>query len=115
MVSYLHQRKKGGNEMEERKDRSVQKAAALLKKHEKALRRELGKSADDLLTPKQVADELSTIVPHLGDLVRQGWLAPAPDKDVGHAHQYYRWRVEFVKRYRTTYKKAARSEGENAA
>lgn len=101
--------------MEERKDRTVQKAADLLKKHEKALRRELGKSAEELLTPKQTANELNTPVPNLGDLVRQGWLAPAPDKDVGHAHQYYRWRVEFVKRYRTTYRKAAQSEETNAA
>src|SRR2546429_8885053 len=91
--------------MQERKDRTVQKAADLLKKHEKALRRELGKSAEELLTPRETAEELKTAVPLLGDLVRQGWLAPASGKDVGHAHQYYRWRVEFVKRYRQTYKK----------
>lgn len=104
--------------MKERKDRTVQKAADLLKKHEKALRRELGKSAEELLTPRQVAEELfgyADQVTRLGDIVRQGWLAPAPEKDVGHAHQYYRWRVEFVKRYRTTYKKAAQSEEKSVA
>jgi len=92
----------------EEKNRSVEKATKLLKKYEKALVRELGKSAEDLLTPKQTALVLfedESKVPRLGDLVRQGWLAPAPDRDVGHAHQYYRWRVEFVKRYRQTYKK----------
>jgi hypothetical protein len=95
--------------MEERKDRTVQKAAKLLKKHEKTLRRELGKSAEELLTPRETASELfsdADKVTLLGDLVRQGWLAPAPNKDVGHAHQYYRWRVEFVKRYRRTYNKS---------
>ena len=104
--------------MGEKKNRTVQKAAKLLEKHEKALRRELGKSAEDLLTPSQVAEALfgyADQTPRLGDLVRQGWLVPAPEKDVGHAHQYYRWRVEFVKRYRTTYKKAAQSEEKNAA
>ena len=92
--------------MQESKDRTVQKAAKLLQKHEKSLKKELGKSAEELLTPRETASELfsnADKVPLLGDLVRQGWLAPAPDKDVGHAHQYYRWRVEFVKRYRTTY------------
>src|ERR1041385_7267534 len=94
--------------MQESKNRPVQKAAKLLQKHEKAIRRELGKSAEDLLTPRQAAKELFSDegkVRWLGDLVRQGWLAPAPGKDVGHAHQYYRWRVEFVKRYRRTYTK----------
>lgn len=94
--------------MEESKDRTVQKAFKMLKKHEKSLIRELGKSAEDLLTPRQAALALfedEHKVARLGDLVRQGWLAPVPDKDVGHAHQYYRWRVEFVKRYRQTYRK----------
>jgi hypothetical protein len=102
----------------EEKDRTVQKAVKLIKKHEKMLIRELGPSAFELLSPKQTAKELlrdEHKVSQLGDLIRQGWLAPAPDKDVGHAHQYYRWRVEFVKRYRTTYKKAAQSEDKNAA
>ncbi len=99
----------------EEKDRTVQKAVKLLKKHEKAFKKELGPVAFELLTPIQTANELSVGVPRLGDLVRQGWLAPVPGKDVGHAHQYYRWRVEFVKRYRTTYKKAAQSEEKNAA
>lgn len=102
----------------EEKDRTVQKAAKLLKKHERALIKELGTAAMELLTPKQVAMELfanERKVSLLGDLVRQGWLAPAPDKDVGHAHQYYRWRVEFVKRHRTTYKKAAQSEEKSVA
>jgi len=99
----------------EEKDRTVQKAGKLLRKHEKSLIRELGASAFDLFTPAQTANELNVGVPRLGDLVRQGWLAGAPDKDVGHAHQYYRWRVEFVKRYRTTYKKAAQSEEKSVA
>lgn len=102
----------------EEKDRTVQKAVKLLKKHEKMLIRELGASAFELLTPKQTAKELlgfESKVSQLGDLVRQGWLAAAPDKDVGHAHQYYRWRIEFVKRYRTTYKKAAQSEEKSVA
>jgi len=91
--------------MEDKKKRSVNKATTLLEQHEAALIKELGPSAFDLLSPRQVASELEVDVPRITDLVRQGWLEAAPGQDVGHAHQYYRWRVEFVKRYKTTYQK----------
>lgn len=86
------------------KKRVVKKATELLQQHEASLIKELGPAAFELLSPRQVADELGVTVPRITDLVRQGWLEAAPGRDVGHAHQYYRWRVEFVKRYRTPYK-----------
>ena len=88
---------------EQEKKRSVKKATDLLRQHETALIKELGQSAFQLLSPRQAASELDMPVPRLTDLVRQGWLEAAPGQDVGHSHQYYRWRIEFVKRYKTIY------------
>jgi hypothetical protein len=88
------------------KDRTVLRAVKLLEEHKVSLIESLGASAFDLLTPKQVAGVLSIDVSRITDLTRQGWLASAPEEyDVGNAHLYYRWRVEFVKRYKTSYKK----------
>jgi hypothetical protein len=96
--------------MTKQKDREVLRAKPLLEKHRSALIEDLGAAAFDLLTPKQTANVLGVDVPRISDLVRQGWLASAPTEyDAGHAHQYYRWRVEFVKRYKTTYKKKEQS------
>jgi hypothetical protein len=89
----------------EKKDRTVKKAAILLDKHEAALIKELGSKSFDLLTPKQTADRIDIPVGRLGDLVRQGWLASIPELNAGSANLYYRWRVEFVKRYRAPYGK----------
>ena len=89
---------------EQEKTRVVGKAAKLLQEHEATLIKELGPTAFDLLSPRQTAEALAIPVPRITDFVRQGWLEPAPGQDVGHAHQYYRWRVEFVKRYKATYK-----------
>lgn len=94
--------------MKEKNDRSVKRAATLLEQHRTAIIDELGPAAFELLSPKQVADELKIGVPRMTDLVRQGWLAGVPGHDVGHAHQYYRWRVEFVKRHRSTHEKEKR-------
>lgn len=93
-----------------KKDRTVLRAKPLLEQHKTSLIEEMGTAAFDLLTPKQVADILGVSASRLPDFIRQGWLASAPEEhDVGHAHLYYRWRVEFVRRYRTTYKKREQS------
>ena len=93
-----------------KKKRSVSKAATFLAQYETALIKELGQAAFELLSPRQVAVELAISVPRITDLVRQGWLEAASGQDVGHAHQYYRWRVEFVKRYKRTYQKEKNNE-----
>lgn len=80
----------------------VKRVAPLLKEHKAEIMEELGASAFDLLSPKQVEKQLGAAP---SELTRQGWLEPAPeDKNVGPAHLYYRWRVEFVKRFRKPYK-----------
>lgn len=84
------------------------KAQRLLDTHEASVIKELGPAAFELLTPAQTARELSVEPSRISDLVRQGWLAGAPGKDVGMAHQYYRWRVEFVKRYKASRKKESK-------
>lgn len=91
----------------ERDKHVVQKVPGLLDKHKAEIMEELGKSAFDLLSPKQVATELDVDTRKLPDLVRQGWLAPAPVPSIGTANLYYRWRVEFVKRHKKTYQKSA--------
>lgn len=90
----------------ERDKHEVLKVPELLEKHKADIMEELGKSAFDLLAPRQVAKELNDMdARRLPDLVRQGWLAPAPVPPIGTANLYYRWRVEFIKRYRRTYSK----------
>lgn len=87
-------------------DRTVKKVPALLEQHQLSLIEELKSSAFDLLSPAQVADELELDhTKELTDLVRQGWLVAAPGQQIGPANRYFRWRVEFVKRYKRTYNK----------
>lgn len=89
----------------------TEKAKKLLEEHESEIIKQLGPKAFELLTPAETAQELglkerkgkpATI--HIPDLIRQGWLEPAPGKNIGSAYQYYRWRVEFVKQFKRTYK-----------
>lgn len=90
----------------ERDKHKVLKTDELLEAHKAEIMESLGNSSFDLLSPKQVATELGGIdTKKLPDLVRQGWLAPAPVPSIGTANLYYRWRVEFIKRYRRTYNK----------
>lgn len=84
--------------------RKVKRAESLLKAHKAEIMEELGASAFDLLTPNEVKTQLGT---GPTELTRQGWLEPAPGKDIGPAHLYYRWRVEFVKRFRKPYKNSS--------
>lgn len=92
----------------ETKDKHVVgRAAQLLEEHELEIIKELGASAFDELSPKEVADILGyTKTKHLTDLVRQTWLAPIPGKKIGSANLYFRWRVEFVRRYKKRYGKS---------
>jgi hypothetical protein len=87
------------------KERSTRKVATLLEQHEEALKAELGASAYDLLSPRQTSVILGVEPGRITDLTRQGWLEPAPVEKIGPAKLYYRWRVEFVRRYRKTYSK----------
>lgn len=80
--------------------RPVKKIEKLLQLHEVEIVRELGPTAFDLLTPQEVASELDINAKIIPDLLRQGWLEPVPGKSIGSAYQYYRWRVQFVKRFR---------------
>lgn len=84
----------------------VAKVPALLEQHRGGIIEEMGASAFDLLTPAQVASELGVSVSTLPDLVRQSWLAGSGQK-AGNAHLYYRWRVEFARRYRKPYGRKA--------
>lgn len=90
---------------ETQKHRLTKKAGKLLAEYEAPLIKEMGATAFDLLSPRQVALELGIDVPRVTDLVREGWLEGVPGHDVGHAHQYHRWRVEFVRRHRGQRKK----------
>jgi hypothetical protein len=78
--------------------RTSQKAQELIQQHKGAIIEELGPHAFDLLTPQEVATELEIETKRIPEYIRWGWLDPVPGKDVGSAHQYYRWRVESVKR-----------------
>lgn len=91
----------------ERDKHIVQKVPGLLDRYRSEIIEGLGKSSFDLLSPKQVAAELNVDTRKLPDLVRQGWLTPAPVPAIGTANLYYRWRVEFVKRHKRTYQKSA--------
>jgi hypothetical protein len=83
-------------------DRIADKIAGLLDTHKTAIIEELGVSAFDILPPKEVAIMVGVAGSRIPDLIREGWLEPAPGKDIGQAHQYYRWRVVFVQRFRKT-------------
>jgi hypothetical protein len=81
--------------------RDSDKAKRLLAEHETSIIKQLGSRAFDMLTPAEVAIELRLeSTRRIPELMRLGWLESVPDKDVGKAHQYYRWRVEFVKKYK---------------
>jgi hypothetical protein len=87
------------------KQHKNEKAKRLVTKHQLEIIEELGPRALDLLTPGEAAGVLDIETMRIPDLIREGWLAAAPGKDIGSAHQYYRWRVELVKRYRRRYEK----------
>lgn len=89
---------------ETKEKRVTQKALRLLELHENEIIKELGASAFELLTPKRAAQEIGILPKSITDLVRQKWLASVPDENAGPAHLYYRWRVEFVKRYKLKHK-----------
>lgn len=90
--------------MKERK--KADRAKDLLDKQKTTIIEELGQSAFDLLPPRETAELIGVEAKRIPDLLREGWLEPAPGKDVGHAHQYYRWRAVFVQRFRRTRQKA---------
>jgi hypothetical protein len=82
----------------------TRKTFALLDKHKTEIIEELGAKAFDLLSPRQTREELDVDRTRIPDLVRRGWLEAAPaEYNVGPAHFYYRWRVEFVKRFKRTH------------
>ena len=90
-------------------DRVSKKVTLLLKEHKAEIIESLGASAFDLLTPQEAARLIGLdTTKGIPELIRQGWLEPAPGKDIGTAHQYHHWRAEFVKRYKTNRQKVAR-------
>lgn len=95
--------------MTEKRDKhAVEKVPKLLDDHKNTLIEELGPRAFELLSPRQVMEELGISKgARIPDLIRQGWLEPAQGQDIGPAHLYYRWRVEFVKRFKRSYKRSA--------
>ena len=80
----------------------VDKVLDLLRQHQSTLIEELGVSAFELLTPAETSAIVGLSTDRFPDLLREGWLAAVPGKQIGRAHLYYRWRAEFVKRYRLT-------------
>ncbi len=102
--------------MTKNKHKPVERAKTLLESHKFELIAELGHTAFDLLTPREAADILEVNTKLLPDLIRQKWLEAVPGKNIGSAHQYYRWRVEFIKRYRGHYKRTNKAtQNENRA
>lgn len=92
--------------------RKVKKVPELLRLHKDTIINELGPRAYELLTPSQVRSELdidSGKKAALPDLIRQEWLEPAHGYDAGPAHLYYRWRVEFIKRFKGKHEKPKKS------
>lgn len=87
------------------RDRKAERVSSLLEAHKTELIEELGPRAFDTLTPQETAQIAGVDAKRLPDLLREGWLEPIPGKDVGRAHQYYRWRAVFVQRYRRTRQK----------
>lgn len=87
------------------RDRKAEKITSLLEAHKIGVIEELGPRAFDMLTPQETAQIAGVDAKRLPDLLREGWLEPIPGKDVGRAHQYYRWRAVFIQRYRRTRQK----------
>ena len=83
-------------------DRRAEKIASLLAAHKGAIIEQLGASAFDVLTPQEAATLAGVDTKRVPDLIREGWLEPVPGKDIGRAHQYYRWRAVFVQQFRKT-------------
>lgn len=83
-------------------DRKVEKVADLLEQQKTAVIEQLGPRAFEILTPYETAQVIGIDVKRLPDLIREGWLEPVPGKDIGRAHQYYRWRATFVHQLRKT-------------
>jgi hypothetical protein len=100
--------------MTDNSHKPVKKAQEMLAQHQLAIIQELDGRAFDLLTPRETAAVLGIDASRIPDLIRQKWLEGAPGKKLGSANQYYRWRVEFVKRYRGTYKPKEKSHEEMA-
>lgn len=86
-------------------ERKADKVANLLDTHKTAIIEQLGPAAFDILTPQETAQVAGIDVKRIPDLIREGWLEPVPGKDIGRAHQYYRWRAVFVQRFRKTRQK----------
>lgn len=83
-------------------DRKADKIASLLATQKSIIIEQLGASAFDVLTPHEAATVAGVATNRLPDLIREGWLEPVPGKDIGRAHQYYRWRAVFVQQFRKT-------------
>jgi hypothetical protein len=86
-------------------DRKAEKIVSLLAAHKGDIIEQLGVSAFDVLPPRETAAIVGVKVDRIPDLIREGWLEPIPDKDIGQAHQYYRWRAVFVQQFRNTRQK----------
>ena len=86
-------------------DRKSDKVTTLLDRHKTEVIEELGPTAFDILTPHETAQVAGIDVKRIPDLIREGWLEPVPGKDIGRAHQYYRWRAVFTQRFRKTRQK----------
>jgi hypothetical protein len=83
-------------------ERKADKIAGLLAAHKAEIIESLGPSAFDVLTPQETAPLAGVKIDRIPDLIREGWLEPVPGKDIGRAHQYYRWRAVFVQQFRKT-------------
>jgi len=87
------------------KERKADKIAGLLGAHKSEIIVSLGAAAFDVLTPRETATIVGVERKRIPDLIREGWLEPIPGKDVGQAHQYYRWRAVFAHQFRKTRQK----------
>ena len=87
------------------RERKADKIAGLLAAHKGEIIEQLGASAFDVLPPKETAAIVGVKGDRIPDLIREGWLEPVPGKDIGQAHQYYRWRAVFVQQFRKTRQK----------
>lgn len=102
-LSWYHysQTKTEGDEDTMPDSRVSKRVTELLKEHKTDLILEMGSAAFDLMTPQETAKYIGLdATKRIPELIRQGWLEPAEGKDIGTAHQYHRWRVEFVKRHK---------------
>jgi hypothetical protein len=83
-------------------DRKASRVTTLLDEHKATVIEQLGACAFELMTPRETAEMIGIEPKRIPDLIREGWLDWVPGKDIGHAHQYYRWRVTFVQQFRRT-------------